>query len=79
MRKVPVSFFGAGRPEISESVFAGSARIGEYARERIEKVINNSEITPGQLMKFIDATGAGVQRFRLLDKYYSMIRPETHP
>lgn len=79
VRKVPVSFFGAGRPEISESVFAGSARIGEYAKRRIELVINNSEIKPEQLMEFIDSTGAGIQRFRLLDKYYSMIRPETHP
>lgn len=78
VRKVPVSFFGAGRPEISESVFADSARIGEYARERIAEVIDDPKITPEQLMEFIDSTGAGIQRFRLLDKYYSMIRPESH-
>lgn len=73
VKKVPVSLFGAGRPEISESMFAGSARIGEYARERIEAVIDNPDVTPQQLLEFIDTTGAGIQRFRLLDKYYSMM------
>lgn len=74
VRRVPVSLFGAGRPEISESVFENSAQIGEYAQEQIEAVIRDPDIRPEELSKFIDGMGAGFQRFRLLDKYYSMIR-----
>lgn len=73
-RMVPVSFFGAGRPEISESVFENSARIGEFAEERIETVIDRPDITPEELLQFINMMGAGIQRFRLLDKYYEMIK-----
>lgn len=73
-RKVPISFFGASRHEISENAFANSAQIGEYAEEWIEEVIAQRDLTPGKLLEYIDMTGAGIQRLRLLDKYYKMKR-----
>lgn len=71
-RRVPISFFGASRHEISKRAFENSAQIGEFAGERIEAVLQGDE-TPEELLKYIDMTGAGIQRFRLLDKYYEKI------
>lgn len=71
-RRVPISFFGASRHEISKRAFENSAQIGEFAEERIEAVLQGDE-TPEELLKYIDMTGAGIQRFRLLDKYYEKI------
>lgn len=73
-RKVPISFFGASRHEISENAFANSAQIGEYAEDWIEEVIAQKDLTPRKLLEYIDMTGAGIQRLRLLDKYYKMKR-----
>lgn len=73
-KRVPISFFGASRYEISESAFANDARIGEFAEEWIEEVIADEKQTSEQLLQFINMTGAGIQRIRLLDKYYEMIK-----
>ncbi len=72
IRQLPISFFAASRSEISKMMFYTNAEVGTYADQWVEEVLQNEE-DPERLYEFARLTGAGIHRFRLLDKYMHQI------
>ena len=71
-RKVPISLFAAGRQEISRSVFHTDAQMGDFAEQRVEKMLD--EENPDKILEYIDTLGAGISRVKLREKYYGRIK-----
>lgn len=70
-RKIPISVFAASRNEISRAMFQNTAQIGNYADKILQAAL--SEENPDKLLQYINWLGAGIGRFRLMDKYYSIM------
>jgi len=69
-RKVPISLFAGNRQEISRNVFQNDAGIGEFADRRVREMMK--EQNPERLEKYIEQVGAGIWRFKLLEKYVTV-------
>lgn len=67
-RRIPISLFAGSRQEISRNVFRNDAQIGEFADRRVREMMR--EQNPERLEKYIEQVGAGIWRFKLLEKYY---------
>lgn len=66
--RVPIPLFAGNRQEISRNVFRNGAQIGEFADRRVREMLR--EQNPERLEQYIEQTGAGIWRFKLLEKYY---------
>lgn len=63
---LPQSTFAADRSEVSAQLFMEAERIGEYARLKIEEVLEQERKDPtGLVHKMVDKIGPGYERFRL--------------
>lgn len=67
-RRIPISLFAGSRQEISRNVFRNDAQIGEFADRRVKEMMR--EQNPERLERYIEQVGAGIWRFKLLEKYY---------
>lgn len=67
-RRIPISLFAGNRQEISMNVFSNGAQIGEFAHRRVREMMREQD--PGRLEKYIGQVGAGIWRFKLLEKFY---------
>ncbi|MFR1882920.1 hypothetical protein [Blautia sp.] len=76
-RKIPISMFAASRNEISKTMFQNAAQIGNYADKILQAALR--EENPDKLLQYINWLGAGIGRFRLMDKYYSIMEKRNVP
>lgn len=75
-RRVPISLFAGSRQEISRNVFRNDAQIGEFADRRVKEMMQEED--PESLEKYIEQVGAGIWRFKLLEKYYKSTEEQGH-
>lgn len=67
-RRIPIPLFAGNRQEISRNVFQNDAQIGRFADRRVREMMKEQD--PERLEKYIEQVGAGIWRFKLLEKYY---------